>query len=117
MDEWEVDSDDVGTEIVFDEKDIQDNKVMAGLSYLLFFLPLIACPKSAFARYHANQALLLFILSVVGSMVLGIIPVIGWLIMPLFYIFVMVLGIMGLLNGLGGKVKEIPVIGKYKLLS
>jgi hypothetical protein len=40
---------------VFDQADIEKNKTMAGLAYLLFFLPLVACPDSPFGRFHANQ--------------------------------------------------------------
>ncbi|MGE4283392.1 MAG: DUF4870 domain-containing protein [Clostridia bacterium] len=100
----------------FEAADIQKNKTMAGLSYLIFFLPLIACPESKFARFHANQSLLLLILAFAGNIVLGMIPIIGWLLMPIFAILVMVFGIMGLINGLNGKVKRLPIIGKFTLL-
>ncbi|SET11263.1 Uncharacterized membrane protein [Natronincola peptidivorans] len=100
----------------FDQEDIQKNKTMAGLAYIIFFLPLLACPDSKFGRYHANQGLLLLILGLAGSFVLGMIPIIGWLILPLFSIFVLVLGIIGLINGFNGKVKELPIIGKFRLL-
>ena len=63
----------------FDKEDVEKNKVMAGLAYIIFFLPLIACPDSAFGRFHANQGLLLFIFGVVGSFLLGLIPIIGWI--------------------------------------
>ena len=36
-------------------EDIEKNKVMAGLSYILFFLPLIACPESKYGRFHATR--------------------------------------------------------------
>ena len=97
-------------------EDIEKNKTMAGLSYLLFFLPLIACPESKYARFHANQALLLLIAGVAGNIVLGIIPVIGWMLLPLFGIGVLILGIMGLINGFGGKAKRLPLIGKFDIL-
>ncbi len=97
-------------------EDIEKNKTMAGLSYLLFFLPLIACPESKYARFHANQALLLLIAGVAGNIVLGIIPVIGWMLLPFFGIGVLILGIMGLINGFGGKAKRLPLIGKFDIL-
>lgn len=101
----------------FDPADIEKNKVMAGLAYLLFFLPLVACPDSPYGRFHANQALLLLIFSIGGSFVLSLIPVIGILIfVPLYCIFIFVLAIMGLINGLSGKAKELPLIGKFRLL-
>lgn len=89
---------------------------MAGLAYLLFFLPLIACPESRYAKFHANQALLLLITGIVGNVILGIIPVIGWMLMPIFGIGVLILGIMGLVNGFGGKAKQLPLIGKFTII-
>jgi uncharacterized membrane protein len=101
---------------IFNPDDIAKNKTMAGLAYILFFLPLIVCPHSNFGRYHANQGLLLLILSFAGGIILGAIPIIGWVLLPLFSLLILVLAIMGLVNGFGGKVKELPVIGKYRLL-
>ena len=101
---------------VFDKDDVEANKVMAGLAYIIFFLPLIACPQSPFGRFHANQGLLLLILGVAGSTILSIIPIIGWILLPLLSIFVFVLGIMGLINGLNGKAKELPLIGKFRII-
>lgn len=51
----------------FDSKDITDNKVMAVLAYIgiLFLIPLLAAPNSRFARFHANQGLVLFLAEVV----------------------------------------------------
>lgn len=101
---------------VFDKDDVEKNKVMAGLAYLIFFLPLVACPESAFGRFHANQGLLLLILGMGGSLVLSLIPIIGWILLPVLSIFVLVIGIIGLVNGLGGKAKELPLIGKFRII-
>jgi uncharacterized membrane protein len=103
-------------ENTYTPEDIEKNKSMAGLAYLLFFLPLIACPESRYAKFHANQALLLLITGIVGNVILGIIPVIGWMLMPIFGIGVLILGIMGLVNGFGGKAKQLPLIGKFTIL-
>lgn len=103
-------------EEIFDAGDIEKNKTIAGLAYLIFFLPLIVCPESKFGRFHANQALILFIASVGGTVILSIIPVIGWLLLPLYTLAIFVVMILGLVSGLGGKAKEIPYVGKYRLL-
>lgn len=100
----------------FDQADIEKNKTMAGLAYLIFFLPLIVCPDSKYGRFHANQSLLLFIVSVAGSIILSIIPILGWLLMFPFGIAVFVFAVLGLLNGLNGKAKELPLFGKFRLL-
>ena len=100
----------------FDQADIDKNKTMAGLAYIIFFLPLVACPDSRFGKYHANQGLVLLLLNIAGWIVLSIIPFLGWILLFPFSILILVLVIMGLLNGLNGKVKELPVIGQIKLL-
>lgn len=105
-----------GKDNSYTPEDIEKGKTMAGLSYLLFFLPLIVCPESKYAKFHANQALLLLILGIAGNVILGIIPVIGWMLMPSFGIGVLVLGIMGLVNGFGGKAKRLPLIGTFNIL-
>jgi uncharacterized membrane protein len=97
-------------------EDIEKGKTMAGLSYLIFFLPLVVCPESKYAKFHANQALLLLIAAIAGNVILGIIPVIGWMLMPIFGIGILVLGIIGLINGFGGKAKRLPLIGKFTIL-
>jgi uncharacterized membrane protein len=111
--EWSTNS---KQEEVFDQEDIEKNKTMAGLSYLIFFLPLIACPESRYGKFHANQALLLLIVSIAGNIVLGIIPIIGWILIPLFLIAVCVFGIMGLINGFSGKAKRLPLFGKFTII-
>ncbi|HHZ02491.1 MAG TPA: hypothetical protein GX396_06090 [Tissierellia bacterium] len=103
-------------EVEFTQEDIEKNKTMAGLAYILFFLPLIVCPDSSYAKFHANQGLLLLIVSIAGNIILGMIPIIGWILLPLFGIVILVFAIMGLVNGLGGKAKRLPLIGKYTIL-
>ncbi len=100
----------------YDPEDIEKNKTMAGLSYIIFFLPLLACPDSKYGKFHANQALLLLIVSVIGNIVLGFIPVIGWMLLPVYAVVILIMGIMGLVNGFGGKVKQLPLIGKYTII-
>ncbi len=105
-----------GNDLKFDPADIEKNKTMAGLAYLIFFLPLVACPESKFAKFHANQALVLLIVAIAGNIILGIIPILGWILLPFFGIAVFIIAIMGLINGFGGKAKELPIIGKYRII-
>jgi len=100
----------------FDQADIDSSKTMAGLAYLIFFLPLLVCPQSKYARFHANQALLLLIVSIAGTIILSFIPVLGWFLLPLFGLFIFVLFVMGLINGFNGKAKRLPVFGKFDIL-
>ena len=101
---------------MFEAADIEKNKTMAGLAYLLFFLPLISCPESRYAKFHANQGLLLLIFSIGGSFVLGLIPVLGWFLLLFYPIVMLVFGIMGLVNGFQGKAKRLPLFGKINII-
>lgn len=103
-------------ENVYTTEDIEKNKTMAGLSYLLFFLPLLVCPESKYAKFHANQSLMLLITTIAGNVILGIIPIIGWILLPFFDIGILILGIMGLINGFGGKASQLPLIGRFTIL-
>ncbi len=103
-------------EETYSKEDIEKNKTMAGLSYFIFFLPLLVCPDSKYAKFHANQGLILFIAAIAGNAILGFIPVIGWMLIPIYGLGVLALGIMGLINGLGGKATRLPLIGGFDLI-
>ena len=100
----------------YSSEDIEKNKVIAALAYLIFFLPLLAAQDSSYARFHANQGLLLFILGFSGNTILTIIPILGWILIPFFSLFVLILAVMGILNAINGKAKDLPLIGKYRIL-
>ncbi len=91
---------------------------LALLSYLwiLFLVPLLAAKDDEFAQFHAKQGLVLFIFWVaiwIASIPLLIIPILGWLVILVAYIAAFVFFIMGIVNVLKGKKKELPVIGKF----
>lgn len=115
------------SEKTFDPTDIEQNKTMAGLAYILFFLPLVVCKDSQYARFHANQGLLLLILSVVGSIALSVVSsmliAITWrlfwftsLLYGVFGLLIIYLVITGLINGLNGKAKQLPIIGEIEII-
>ena len=108
-------NDTADTTAEFDAADIEKNKIMAVLAYILFFIPLLAAKDSKFARFHTNQGLVLFISAIIASVV-AIIPVIGWIVAPILGVAVTILSIIGIINALNGRAKELPVIGKFKVL-
>ena len=122
---------DFATEAVYtvedlERKDVEKNKLMASLAYIgiLVLIPIVCAQKSAFARYHANQGLILWICSVAFSTVTGVIGTILELFglaaiaiaLNLIYLVFIVLAIMGIVNACNGAKKELPLIGKYKIL-
>lgn len=95
-----------------------NEKVVSAVAYLgiLFFVPLLTNPESDFAKYHANQGLLLLITAVVVG-TLSVIPIIGWFIIgPLGMIFLIVLFIMGIVHAVNGEKKPLPLIGGFELI-
>ncbi|MDR1098680.1 MAG: hypothetical protein LBL57_11170 [Tannerella sp.] len=104
-----------------DPKDVQDNKVMAILAYLgiLVLVPIFAAKESPFARFHANQGILLFIVSIVFYIIYYIllftVPVVA-LIFSILSIGILILVIIGIINAAKGEMKELPIIGKYSIL-
>ncbi len=99
----------------FDAADIEKNKVMALLAYIIFLIPLLAAKDSPFAKYHTNQGLVLFIAAIASGMI-AIIPILGWILAPIASLVITVLAVIGIINALNGKAKELPIIGKFKIL-
>ena len=113
----------------FDPKDIKSNKGISVLAYLglLFLVPLLAAKDSKFARFHTNQGIVLFVFSLafeaVEKILLG---VFSWALNPFYKvaelcfdligIAFIVLMIVGIVNVVNGKAKELPVIGKIRIL-
>lgn len=98
-------------------EDIASNKVMAVLAYLgiLFIVPLVAAPNSPYAKFHANQGLLLFLLNIATG-VLTIIPFVGWIAAAIGTVASIVFFILGIVNAVKGQAKELPIIGKYRII-
>jgi len=93
----------------------QDPNVLAAIGYIwiLFLVPLFLAGDNEFCKHHAKQGLVLFVFSLLVT-VLGSIPVIGWLIiMPLGWIIVVVLMLLGIVNALRGEMWEMPYLGKF----
>lgn len=101
----------------YSPEDIAKNKLMSIVAYLGVFciVPLFIAKDSPYARFHTNQGLLLFLFSLLTS-VAGLIPYIGWIVAAAISIFNCLLMVVGILNVIKGEAKELPVIGKFRIL-
>lgn len=101
----------------YSSEDIAKNKLISIVAYLgvFFIIPLFVAKDSPFARFHTNQGLLLFLFSLLTS-VAGFVPYIGWILAAAISIFTALLMVVGILNVIKGEAKELPVIGKFKIL-
>lgn len=97
------------------QNEVSSNKGMAILAYLgiLILIPFLTEAKNdPFVKFHMKQGLTLIILFV-ASMIIGVVPLLGWLISFVLCVAGLIFVIIGILNVLGGKQKELPIIGKY----
>ena len=106
-----------------DKSDAESNKALAIVGYIipiLFFLPLVieSSKNSPFAKFHANQQLILLICAF-AVQIAGIITIplfIGLLILPVGWLFVLVCAIMGIINAANSQMKPLPLIGGFTIL-
>lgn len=114
-------------EISMEEEDINANKVYGILSYIgfLFVIPLLAAKDSRFAKFHANQGLVVFlaqmIINVASGTVCALLSAIhlgtmAALVAPLVSLVSLALSVIGIINAAQGKAKELPIIGKFHIL-
>ena len=113
---------------------------MGILSYVpvTFFVPLVTGTHktSPFVKFHVNQgtivaigALALWVISIILSAVIRVPRVSwyglgygyvtpGWLtaILTILSLAVLVPSVMGILNVIGAKMKELPIIGKFRII-
>ncbi|WP_317259393.1 DUF4870 domain-containing protein [Paenibacillus baimaensis] len=99
-----------------DPADAAENKVIGIVAYIIFFLPLIVAKQSRFAMYHANQGLLLLLVCIACNLVLGAIPFLNLILVPIANLGALVLTILGIINAANGQIKPLPLIGKYTLI-
>jgi len=115
------------------DRDAQENKTMAILAYILFFIPLLtgAHKTSPFVRFHTNQGTVLFLASLAFGVVYWILMSLltsllltgAWglwsvlsTILGLAWLLVLALCIIGIVNAAGGKMKPLPVIGGFTII-
>ena len=111
------------------KSDVDGNKLLSMVSYVSLFnlIPLAihlfkSGKKSPYLAFHMNQGLNLAILEFAAWLLLGMLgqfPAIGWIFTIakyLLYVACAGCSVAGILNAVNGKAKEIPLIGKIKLV-
>jgi uncharacterized membrane protein len=113
-----------------EQMDVANNKVYAVLAYLgwLVLIPIFAAKTSPFARFHANQGLVLAIFGTGGNIVFwifsflaassfnfGLASVIG-IFQFLWAIVIIVFAIIGIVSAAQGTRKALPAIGTIQVL-
>lgn len=100
---------------------VNEGKNIAVIAYITIIGLIIAFimnheKKDAFATYHIKQSLGLAITGLALG-VIGIIPILGWIINILGIFVLLYMWVMGLINAMNGKQIAVPLLGeKYNTL-
>lgn len=86
--------------------DTKTTSIVAYITLIGLIVALCAGDKEG-AKFHINQALVIFLFSL-----LSVVPCVGWI----WGIFMIVCWVMGLIAAINQEEKEVPLIGKIKLL-
>lgn len=101
----------------FSPNDIEQNKSVAALGYILFLIPMIGARNSQYAQFHANQGLLVQVLMLVIWLVVLLIPIVLVnLIAQLLNIICVVWIVLGILHAIRGEAKPLPLIGGLHII-
>lgn len=80
--------------------------IVAYLTWIGLLIALIFGDREG-AKFHLNQAIVIWLAGLLGG-----IPLVGWI----WGIFCFVCAIIGLIGAINGEEKEVPLLGKIKLL-
>ncbi|MGN0640842.1 MAG: hypothetical protein ACI4JT_07810 [Oscillospiraceae bacterium] len=105
-----------------------NDKVYGILSYIgiLVLVPLLA-GKTQFAKFHANQGLVLFIADIVLGVCISITTlvlsplgvvgsILGGIVSGVLGLCILIMAILGIVNAVNGEMKPLPIIGGIKLI-
>lgn len=118
-------------DIIFTTEDVEKNKVFGIFAYLgiLVLVPLLGAKDSLYAKFHANQGLILFIFNIIlnaagrtitfalkvatfGMMNNAINVLVSLATTAVSLVFV----IIGIINACSGEPKKLPIIGGFTLI-
>lgn len=107
-------------------KEMEDGQLMSYLCYLSFlvFIPILKKDQNNYVQFNIKQGLNLFLLELIAALIFGFlgaifIYTISWLVTALATLVSIVFfafSIIGIFNVYNLDAKELPFIGKYKII-
>lgn len=88
--------------------------IVAYITWIGWIVAFCAGDKEG-AKFHLNQALVIFLAQIVAS-VIRVIPYVGGVVSTILSIFLFVCWIMGLIYACQDQEKEVPLLGQIKIL-
>ena len=92
--------------------DKKTTDIVAYLTWIGFIIALVSGDKEN-SKFHLNQALVLNLFALIGTFTW--IPIVG-IFTGLWSLFVFVCWIIGFIGAINGEEKEVPLLGKIKIL-
>lgn len=94
-----------------------EDKTIAIICYFTligFIIALVmhSSKKTKLGAFHLRQMLGLIVTSVC-LWIIAIIPIIGWILMPIIFIALLVFWLLGLISAVNGQMKPLPLVGEY----
>lgn len=91
-----------------------DRTIFGILSYIgpLVIISLLVKKDDSFVKFHIKQGLVLFSIEIIISVLFS--GIMLWTLLPLFnlvHLCLLVLAILGIINVVGNKEKELPIVG------
>ena len=95
-------------------KEIEDNKLLAAISYLGFLclVPLFLKKSSPYVQFHAKQGLVFLIAEVIASFV-NIIPFFGIMVFGIVSLLFLIISLVAFVKTFNGESWEIPFVSDY----
>ena len=94
-----------------------DENIEGLLCYVLGFITgilfLVLEKDNKFVRFHAMQSIATFLIIFVISMVIGFIPVIGWVLSPLIGLVALILWLLLMFKAYKGEKYKLPIAGDF----
>ena len=89
--------------------------IVAYITWIGLLVAFLAGDKEG-AKFHLNQSLVIWLVNLVGGIVLGFIPWIGGLLSFALWVFCVVCVVLGIIAASKEEEKEVPLLGKIKIL-
>lgn len=98
---------------------LMDKKTTGIVSYITLIGWLIAfcAGDKEGAKFHLNQSLVLYLASLINSIIISRIPICGWAVSGILSIVFFIFWIMGLVYACKDEEKELPLLGSIKILN
>ena len=101
----------MATAFNINSSDIESGKAMAGISYfgiVGFIIAMVTSRENRYVMFHAQQSLIPTILFLVRFL-----PGTPWVFDMIIATTTLIFFIIGLINGFGGKVQSLPLLGEF----